>query len=51
MEAVYRLGARALRETHRERLESDCRKKDQLVVRIQERYGVAKAEAEKQTDE
>jgi uncharacterized protein YjbJ (UPF0337 family) len=32
-------------------LETIAGKKDQLIGRIQERYGVAKAEAEKQTDE
>ena len=35
--------------------DDDCQtiagKKDQLVGRIQERYGIAKAEAEKQADE
>jgi len=36
---------------HRRRLGKGRGKKDQLVGRIQERYGVAKAEAERQADE
>jgi hypothetical protein len=51
VEAAYRLGARALGETHWERLESDSREEGSVVGRIQERYGVAKTEAEKQADE
>ena len=52
MEAVHRLRSRALGETHRDNdWETIAGKKDQLVGRIQEKYGVAKAEAERQADE
>ncbi len=51
VEAAYRLGARALGETHWERLEGDSREEGSVAGRIQERYGVPKTESEKQADE
>ena len=51
MEAVHRLCPRALGKLTDNDWTTIGGKKDQLVGRIQERYGVAKAEAEKQADE
>ena len=51
MEAVYRIGARALGKLTDDDWQTIAGKKDQLVGQIQERYGIAKEEAEKQADE
>jgi uncharacterized protein YjbJ (UPF0337 family) len=51
VEAVYRLSARAQGKLTDNDWETIAGKKDQLVGRIEERYGIAKADAERQADE
>jgi len=51
MASVYRLSSRAVGKLTDSDWEVVAGKKDQLLGRIQERYGVARAEAEKQADE
>jgi len=51
VEAVHRLCRERWGKLTNDDWETIAGKKDQLVGRIQERYGVARAEAEKQADE
>jgi len=51
VEAVHWFCPRALGNLTHNDWETIAGRKEQLVGRIQERYGVAKAEAEKQADE
>jgi len=51
VETAYGIGARAWGKLSNDDLQSIAGKRDQLVGRIQERYGIANAEAEKQADE
>ena len=51
METVYRVRTGTLGKTHGHDFNTAAGKNENLVGRIQERYGLAKEEAEKQTDE